>query len=210
MRCHVWTRRTKKDSRKDPQMEIKSSRGYFLPEIQRITNSETRSSSETNTWLDFTQEILKWLRGRIPGRCEKSLERRSLNRRWWCTGWDPKNQGLNPEKATTELWPPNPNEFEIAAPNIMSVCLSVCLKTIGKLGARELARGDKRKILLGHRYITILDCSTSLTLMIGWIEKDPLHIRDKRSYRRSLHVAASCWQECQTPLMARDSTCHLT
>lgn len=31
------------------------------------------------------------------------------------------NQGLNAEKATTELWPPNPNEFEIAAPNCMTV-----------------------------------------------------------------------------------------
>lgn len=26
-----------------------------------------------------------------------------------------KNQGLNAEKATTELCPPNPNEFEMAA-----------------------------------------------------------------------------------------------
>lgn len=70
---------------------------------------------ELEAGASLTSELIK----HIPTKQDWSLQEMQTS---WCSGLEcmKRNaersgaQGLNAEKATTELCPPNPNEFEIA------------------------------------------------------------------------------------------------
>lgn len=83
------------------------------------------------------------------------------------------DQGLNAENATTELWPPNPKEFEMPALDFFNIC---------KLGA-TLRTGEKMI------FIFILYPQDSSSTYQHWSHAAAFYLQRYRTLQKALDSA---------------------